>query len=78
MGGNRGFDGGASSPASSVDSLIPEIEAILNEEADLARELYGLASADSRIGYEASNHYYYLPRDWVEKIIQCSSLKNSE
>ncbi len=58
--------------------VTSDIGTILENEADLAKELFELASADSRIGYEASNHYYYLPRDLVEKVIQCSWLKDSE
>lgn len=44
---------------------------VAREEA-LAVEL--LEVADSRIGYEASNHYYYLPRDLLEKVVSCRHL----
>jgi len=30
-----------------------------------------LSRRDSRIGFEASNHYYYFPLDFVEKVINC-------
>ena len=30
-----------------------------------------MTKADSRIGFEASNQYYYLPLDLVEKVINC-------
>ena len=43
----------------------------LRSEIALARELYGLAKEDSRIGFEASNHYLYLPLDLAEKVINC-------
>ena len=33
--------------------------------------MYQLSKDDSRIGFEASNHYYYLPLDFVEKVINC-------
>ncbi len=36
-----------------------------------ARELFALARADSRIGFESSNHYYYVPQDLIEKAINC-------
>ena len=38
-------------------------------EARLATRLHALQSRDSRIGFEASNHYYYTPHDLVEKVI---------
>ncbi len=47
---------------------------LAREEIDLARRLYELAKADSRIGFEASNHYYYLPLDLVEKVINCDQV----
>ncbi|MHB9030391.1 MAG: hypothetical protein ACYC9O_16620 [Candidatus Latescibacterota bacterium] len=40
-------------------------------ELEAARKLFTLARQDSRIGYEASNHYYYLPLDLVEKAVNC-------
>ncbi len=38
-------------------------------EARLAMRLHALQSRDSRIGFEASNQYYYTPHDLVEKVI---------
>jgi hypothetical protein len=49
---------------------------ILDREIDLARRLYRLACADSRLGYEASNHYFYVPLDLVEKVVQCMQLRS--
>ncbi len=43
----------------------------VDDECELAKRLYRLTKADSRIGFEASNHYYYLPLDLVEKVISC-------
>lgn len=40
-------------------------------EAALAIRLHALQSRDSRIGFEASNQYYYIPLDLVEKVINC-------
>ncbi len=40
-------------------------------EAALAIRLHALQSCDSRIGFEASNQYYYTPHDLVEKVINC-------
>ena len=52
------------------DAGRPTGEWVRNEIA-AARELFSLARDDSRIGFEASNHYYYLPQDLVEKVIHC-------
>lgn len=41
------------------------------EESHLATRLHALQSRDSRIGFEASNQYYYIPHDLIEKVINC-------
>ncbi|MCL1857347.1 MAG: hypothetical protein FWF84_06905 [Kiritimatiellaeota bacterium] len=41
------------------------------DEMALAQALLPLVLADSRIGYESSNQYFYTPYDVVEKIINC-------
>ena len=51
--------------------LQAEIRRCLQSEIDLARQLFTLSRQDSRIGFEASNHYYYLPLDLVEKVVNC-------
>ncbi len=48
-----------------------EMARIARREAALARALYDLTLDDSRIGFEASNQYYYLPLDLVEKAVNC-------
>ena len=40
-------------------------------ELAVAKEFLPIVRADSRIGFEASNQYYYLPIDIVEKILTC-------
>ena len=52
-----------------------EIPALLKEEGMLARRLYALAAEDSRIGYEASNHYYFTQNNFLEKIINLDILE---
>jgi hypothetical protein len=47
---------------------------VARDELAAARELFTLARDDSRIGFEPSNHYYYLPQDLVEKVINCDHL----
>jgi hypothetical protein len=49
---------------------------ILDAEIRCTRELFDLCRADSRIGFEASNHYYYVPLDLVEKVINCEYLRS--
>ena len=47
---------------------------LLLSEIKLARRLYELQSADSRIGFEATNHYFYVPDDLMEKVLNCRYL----
>lgn len=47
------------------------IQRVVREELDLAKRHYALTRRDSRLGYEASNHYWYVPLDLVEKVINC-------
>jgi hypothetical protein len=55
--------------------LRHELTILLDREIECARRLFALSSADSRLGYEASNHYFYVPLDFVEKVINCEHLK---
>jgi hypothetical protein len=48
-----------------------EIRRLLESEIALARELFTLVQQDSRIGFEPSCHYFYLPLDLVEKVVNC-------
>ncbi len=47
---------------------------ILREEIELARRLYRVTRCDSRIGFEASNHYCYMANDLKEKVLNCLQL----
>ena len=47
---------------------------IARDELELARRLYKIARHDSRIGYEATNHYYYRPLDVAEKVLNCEDV----
>ena len=49
---------------------------ILNEEIEIAKRLLAVVYRDSRIGFEASNHYYYTDNDLKEKVLNCEDLKN--
>ena len=48
---------------------------ILEAEKELAVKLFALTREDSRIGFEASNQYYYLPQDLMEKVINCDYIE---
>ena len=50
------------------------LEEALRSEIGLATRLFGLQSRDSRFGFEASNHYFYVPIDLAEKVINCEDL----
>ena len=54
--------------------LVATIEQALLSEISLARRLYVIQQRDSRIGFEASNQYNYIPLDLVEKVINCRNL----
>ena len=64
------FRTGSLSP-SEREEAIAIIRAATGNELRAARRLFTLTRQDSRIGYEASNHYYYLPLDLVEKVVEC-------
>jgi hypothetical protein len=63
----------AKSPAD-VQFVRAELERLLKEEIKSARQLHAVQSRDSRIGFEASNQYYYVPVDLAEKVINCHDL----
>ena len=62
----RGRDGGAAKS---------ELAALLLRERETARKLHALAAADSRIGFEASNHYFYTLNELREKAVACEWLR---
>ncbi len=56
------------------DTAVATMRAKANAEIGNARRLFALTRQDPRIGFEASNHYYYLPLDLVEKVVNCESI----
>ena len=54
---------------------LKEINTVLDEEIELAQRLHAVMLCDSRIGFEASNHYYYTANDLKEKILNCEHMK---
>ncbi len=57
-----------------TQALHEQIQQLLDREIELAGKLFALTQKDSRIGFEASNHYFYVPLDLVEKVINCDFL----
>jgi hypothetical protein len=58
-------------PPAERHRLQMEIQRLLRSEIVLARQLFTLVQEDSRIGFEPSCQYFYLPLDLVEKVINC-------
>jgi hypothetical protein len=50
------------------------VRALLEEEIDVATRLLNIVRRDSRIGFEASNHYYYTENTLMEKVFNCHYL----
>ncbi len=48
-----------------------ELRKTVQAELATVKQQLPLAKADSRIGYESSNHYFYIPQDLLEKILCC-------
>ena len=53
---------------------VAVLEKALRSELELAKRLYAIQTRDSRIGFEASNHYFYVPLDLVAKVVNCQDL----
>ncbi|HTN09130.1 hypothetical protein [Agriterribacter sp.] len=62
-------------PSAEKQIQIKAINNILNNEITLARTLFEITQSDSRIGFEASNQYYYVPQDLIEKVINCEFVR---
>ncbi len=56
------------------EPLRAELIRVVRDELRLAKAMYELQSRDSRLGFEASNHYFYVPADLAEKVLNCRSL----
>lgn len=63
--------------AKTAEDAKPRIETLAQTLADeivLAKRLCAIQTRDSRIGFEASNQYYYVPVDLAEKVLNCRDL----
>lgn len=59
---------------SEATAALARLEGVLTDELRLAQRLHDLQVADSRLGFEASNQYFYIPLDLAEKVINCRDL----
>ncbi|HPO14553.1 MAG TPA: hypothetical protein PLI09_14005 [Candidatus Hydrogenedentes bacterium] len=55
-------------------TMITMLETVVRSELELAKRLYALQTHDSRLGFEASNHYFFVPMDLAAKVINCEDL----
>ena len=54
--------------------LVRELRDLAAAEGTCARELYAIQRQDSRIGYEATNHYFYVPADLVARAVHAARM----
>ncbi|MCL4216236.1 MAG: hypothetical protein KJ052_04420, partial [Candidatus Hydrogenedentes bacterium] len=54
--------------------LLDELRDVITSELELAKRLYAIQSRDTRIGFEATNQYWYIPIDLAEKVVNCRDL----
>ena len=62
------------SPGDDAGPTLRELEGLLRAEIELARRLYAVQVNDSRIGFEATNHYFFTPLDLAEKVLNARDL----
>lgn len=48
---------------------------LLDQELEIAKDMYGIMIHNSTVGYEAANHYFFNKRSVAEKILCCEYLK---
>lgn len=70
-------DGMASSSEVQKAAAKERLRVLLHDELDLAVRLHAIQSRDSRIGFEASNQYQYIPIDLGEKVLNCEDLMST-
>ncbi len=57
--------------------IIENLKDIIQREKELAIREYNIQIIDSRFGYEATNHYFFVPLDLVLKSLNCEYLLNN-
>jgi len=63
-----------SESATRLATVEAEMAAIVRDEIELAKALRRAAAADSCVGFESTNQYWFVPNDLVEKIISCRQI----
>ncbi|MRS65309.1 hypothetical protein GJJ30_28690 [Larkinella terrae] len=61
-------------PKKDWQEMVSLLETILKKEIQLAKQMARLQAQDSRLGFEASIHYFYVCNDLAEKVINCRNL----
>ena len=57
-----------------INKYRGELKDLIKSAKENAKALLVLSSKDARVGYEASNHYFYTPNLLKEKLINCDKL----
>ena len=60
--------------AARLTAIEAEMAAIVRDEIELAKALRRAAAADSCVGFESTNQYWFIPNDLIEKIISCRQI----
>lgn len=64
-------------PVEKRQEMIENLKQMIEREKELARREYNIQLKDSRIGFEATNQYFFVPLDLVLKVLNCESLLNN-
>lgn len=64
----------AGAAAEERDEIASTLRTLLEREITLAKRLYAIQRRDARIGFEATNHYFFVPTDLAEKVLNCEDL----
>lgn len=56
-------------------SLREEMKTLVKEEIETTLETLALVCEDSRLGFESTNQYWYVPNDLVEKVVSCRHIE---
>lgn len=61
-------------PETEAIAKTKDMQELIRAEMQLAERLYQLQTHYSRLGFEATNQYFYTPMDLVEKVVNCAWL----
>ncbi len=62
--------------ANEREAAIQSLRQILEKEIVLAKRMNALQNENAKLGFEATNNYFYIPSDLVEKVVNCRDLIN--